>query len=106
MRLSDFEMAAVKIAAARDDMSPRAFAASAAVAVAEGRLVLVPLDRRELLAEFVGARVAINRIASALEAIAVPLDPGRDAELLQHIEDLRARLTPAVRRIEAAADTL
>ncbi|MGW4474243.1 hypothetical protein ACWENQ_31620 [Nonomuraea sp. NPDC004354] len=87
-------MAAIRIAANRSGLSVIAYVAETAVAVAEERLVPVPVDRRGQMAEFVRARVELNRIGRALES-------GRDAELLQCLADVRVQVTPAVWRVEA-----
>ncbi|MGV9307110.1 hypothetical protein [Nonomuraea sp. NPDC003727] len=87
-------MAAIRIAANRSGLSVIAYVAETAVAVAEERLVPVPVARGQMR-----ARVELNRIGRALES-------GRDAELLQCLADVRAQVTPAVWRVEAAADAV
>ncbi|MEV4116165.1 plasmid mobilization relaxosome protein MobC [Nonomuraea sp. NPDC049695] len=99
--LSDRELAALKLAAQREGLDVGAFAALAAVSAAEQRLTLVPLNRRQEMAEFVQTRVALNRIGNNLNQVARALNRGDAASEAEAVVQLVGR---AIRRVEAAAD--
>ncbi len=99
--LSDLEMASLKIAARREGLDVGAFAAIAAVSAAEQQLTLIPLDRRQEMAEFVTARVVLNRIGNDLNQLVRALTNGDEELAAQAV--LRS-IGHAIRKVEAAAD--
>lgn len=103
LRFSDAELAALKLAAEHEGLGVGAFVTVAAVAVARQELERVPLDRREEMAEFVTARVTLNRIGNNLNQAVRALNSGEEAPELQRVVRLVERV---VLRVEAAADAV
>ncbi|MBB3734085.1 plasmid mobilization relaxosome protein MobC [Nonomuraea dietziae] len=101
--LTDRELAALKLAAQREGLDVGAFAALAAVSVAEQQLTIVPLDRRQEMAELVQTRVVLNRIGNNLNQVARALNSGDEAPEADAVLQLVGR---AIRRVEAAADQI
>ncbi|WP_329431283.1 hypothetical protein OG339_47825 (plasmid) [Streptosporangium sp. NBC_01495] len=100
-KFSDAELAALKIAAEREGLSVGAFMARAAVAVAHQQLQEIPLDYRAQMAEFVTARVVLNRIGNNLTQVAGTLNSEEQAAQLEAVLRLIHR---AAQRVEEAAD--
>lgn len=93
LSLSEEEAAAVRQAAARDGMTPGAWAAQAVVAVARGERTAVPADVRGALMVLVQTRAQVAALCLALR---------RQAE----VQDLADKTIAIMRRLEAAADAL
>ncbi|WP_346103393.1 hypothetical protein [Nonomuraea maheshkhaliensis] len=73
------------------------------MAVAQQKLTLVPLDRRRQLAEFVTARVALDRISDNLDQLIEALNSGQPTPELRAVLE---QITRAVQRVETAADSV
>ncbi|GAA1623448.1 hypothetical protein GCM10009733_020100 [Nonomuraea maheshkhaliensis] len=93
----------MQLAADREGVDVGAFVATAAVAVAQQKLTLVPLDRRRQLAEFVTARVALDRISDNLDQLIEALNSGQPTPELRAVLE---QITRAVQRVETAADSV
>lgn len=89
------------MAAGREGLSAGAYAARAAVAVAKGTVVPIPMDERERLQELTQARVAVNRIGNNLNQIAAVLNAEGEVTREQ-LAAVLSRVTQAVERLDDA----
>ena len=105
LRLSDSEKQLIQMAAAREGLSAGAYAARAAVAVAKGAVVPIPMDERERLQELTQARVAVNRIGTNLNQIARTLNAEGEVTP-QQLQAILTRVVQTVERLDEATIVL
>lgn len=103
LRYNDREYATLQVVAAREGVDVGSYVATTSLAVAMQDLTPVPVKRRDELAEFIRARVAMNRLAVALGEVMARRDPNDEVMAL---DEVLMRITDGIRRLEAAADAV
>ncbi|MHC3394712.1 plasmid mobilization relaxosome protein MobC [Streptomyces lavendulocolor] len=95
------EYATLMTASAGADLSPGAYAASAALAVAREEIHPAPVDEKARLRTLAEARVAVNRIGNNLNQIAHVLN-AEGEETPERLAAVLERVEKAVQSLDAA----
>ena len=92
----------LRMAAGREGLTVGAYVAHAALAVAKGDVLPLPVNERERLRELAQTRVALNRIGTNLNQIAHVLNAEGKATPEQ-LAAVLSRVEAAVERLDAAS---
>jgi hypothetical protein len=105
LSFNETEYALVAMAAEQQQLAPGAYAARAALAVAKGELLPLPVNERERLQELQESRVALSRIGNNLNQIAHVLNAEGETTP-QQLAAVLTRVQQAVERLDDATVAL